>query len=261
MNRCMTICATLVLSTLLVSVASAQQQGISVFIDGSPMVFSDQAPVNQGGRVFVPMRAIFERLGATVVYSNGTINATRGSRTISLQIGSPNATVDGQPLQLDSPPFEIGARTMVPLRFIAQALGANVAWSEANSAVYVHTMNDTSGGAPPPPPYQPGSSVQQPGPAWADASHVLLHRPYPWGQVARPYPLINASFRRAMQPDTLRITIDGRDVTALAKLTPMGFEVTPPRQLRIGQHFVRVSGMTQSGRPISDGWSFNVVGG
>lgn len=109
------------------------------------------------------------------------------------------------------------------------------------------------------PPYQPGTSHQQPGPASADAGHVLLHRPYPWGQISQPYPLINASFRHPMRPDTVNVTLDGRNVTEIAQVGPMGFEFTPAFPLSIGVHMVRVSGMLQSGGSISDGWSFTVT--
>lgn len=236
--------------------ASAQQSAPTVMIDGSPMMFSDQPPVVRDGRIYVPMRAIFERLGATVVYSNGTINATRGRSTIQLQIGSPVATVDGQQVTLDSPPFEIAARTLVPLRFVSQALGSRVAWDQTRETAYITTVGAVSGA--PVPPYRPGTSHQQPGPSWADAGHPLLHRPYPWGSVSQQYPLVNASFRTALRPDSVHVTLDGRNVTAIAKITPMGFEFTPAFRLHVGVHEVRVWGVTQDGRPISDSWTFTV---
>lgn len=109
------------------------------------------------------------------------------------------------------------------------------------------------------PPYHPGTSHQQPGPASADAGHALLHRPYPWGSISAPYPLINASFKHAMQPRTIRVTLDGRDVTAIAQVGPMGFEFTPAFPLSVGTHTVRVTGTLQTGGAISDGWSFTVT--
>lgn len=109
------------------------------------------------------------------------------------------------------------------------------------------------------PPYQPGTSQQQPGPAWADAGHPLLHRPYPWGSVSLQYPLVNASFRHALDPSSIVVTLDGDDVTPIAKITAMGFEFTPAFRLHVGQHSVHVTGRTQDGHPISDGWSFTVT--
>ncbi len=136
--------ATLLAVALFAPRVTTRAQSISVIVDGTPMTFTDQQPIDQAGRVFVPMRAVFEGLGASVVYENGTINSTKGTRTISLHIGSPQATVDGQPVQLSTPPFIIGARTLIPLRFVAQALGAIVSWSEANATVYISTKGTSS---------------------------------------------------------------------------------------------------------------------
>jgi hypothetical protein len=69
--------------------ASAQ---VVVTVNGNQVNFSPE-PIIQAGRVFVPLRGVFERLGASVVYSDGTINATGAGRNISLQIGSTQATI------------------------------------------------------------------------------------------------------------------------------------------------------------------------
>ncbi len=68
---------------------------VTVVVDGQNVPLSPE-PITREGRVFVPLRGIFERLGATVVYSAGTINATAGNRTISLHIGSTSASVNGE---------------------------------------------------------------------------------------------------------------------------------------------------------------------
>jgi hypothetical protein len=241
--------------------AAIAQQAPTVMIDGSPMTFNDQPPIERSGRIYVPMRAIFERLGAMVVYDAGTINATRGGRRIQLEIGQPAATVAGQQVQLDAPPFEIAGRTLVPLRFVSQALGARVSWNESNMTAYITTEGGMS--AMPPmrtgtPPYHPGTSHQQSGPAWADQGHAILHRPFPWGSVSQQYPLINASFRRPMRRDSIVVRLDGRNVTDIAKVTTMGFEFTPAYRLRDGTHTVSVMGVAQDGAQISDGWTFTV---
>src|ERR1700694_2925670 len=107
----------------------------------------DQPPIERSGRVFVPLRGVFERLGASVVYDNGLINATGRGRNIQLRIGSTSATVNGQPTSLDVAPFLVGARTLVPLRFISESLGANVNYDGSSRTVTV-----AMAAAPPPPP-------------------------------------------------------------------------------------------------------------
>jgi hypothetical protein len=110
----------------------------AVMVNGRLVSF-DQPPVEQAGRVFVPLRGVFEQLGATVVYDNGLINATGNGRNISLHVGSTQATVNGQTQTLDVAPFVVGARTLVPLRFVAQALGAAVAWDQNSNTVRINS--------------------------------------------------------------------------------------------------------------------------
>jgi len=115
---------------------AAPAQAISVTLNGNNVPLNPP-PIERAGRVLIPLRGVFEQLGATVVYSNGQINATRGRRTVSLNIGSTQATVDGQPQTIDVAPFIIGASTYVPLRFVSQALGAQVNWDGNNQLVSV----------------------------------------------------------------------------------------------------------------------------
>jgi hypothetical protein len=126
------------------------------------------------------------------------------------------------------------------------------------AAVAAITLSSTIAGAAVPP-YHPGSSHPHPGPASADAGHSLIHRPSPWGSTIRPYPLVNAAFRVRVQPGSVHISLDGKNVTRICKITALGFEFTPAFPLHVGTHIVRISGVTQSGARISDSWSFTVA--
>jgi len=214
---------------------------ITVVVNGSPMQF-DQQPIEQAGRVFVPLRGVFERLGATVVYSNGQINATGNGRSISLHIGSTQATVNGQPQTLDVAPFEVGARTLVPLRFVAQALGANVGWNQSNSTVTINSSGSAyNGGASTPPP------VNQ---------SFYLNNQRPRGRVLTAYPALHAGFSESVNANSIHVAIDGRDVTSNVYGNASGFDVTAPFALNNGTHRVRVTGTTQAGSNFAAGWSF-----
>src|SRR5271166_1736537 len=109
---------------------------VRIIVNGQYVTF-DQPPIERSGRVFVPLRGVFERLGASVVYDNGLINATGNGRNIQLRIGSTAATVNGQPATLDVAPFLVGARTLVPLRFISESLGASVNYDGNSQTVTV----------------------------------------------------------------------------------------------------------------------------
>src|ERR1700730_7542915 len=109
---------------------------VTVTVNGQT-VNLNPPPTERGGRVFVPLRGVFENLGATVVYENGTINATGRNHSISLRIGSQQATVDGQQQTIGVAPFIIGASTYVPLRFVSQSLGATVNSDGSNNLVAI----------------------------------------------------------------------------------------------------------------------------
>lgn len=92
------------------------------------MVFGEIGPVEVSGRVLVPLRGVLEQAGATVEWSEQAraIRARRGSRLVELAVGESRALVNGEAVRLDVPPMIMRGTTMVPLRFVAEALGASV---------------------------------------------------------------------------------------------------------------------------------------
>ena len=78
------------------------------------------------GRALVPVRPVFEWLGAEVSYSKAVVTATRGDDTVTLTIGVRQAYRNGASVRLDAPAKIIDERTHVPLRFVAEAFGATV---------------------------------------------------------------------------------------------------------------------------------------
>lgn len=86
------------------------------------------------GRFLVPMRGIFEALGATVHWDGDTrtVTGTKGDISVKLTIDSKITTVNDQKLELDVPATVIEGRTYVPARFISESLGANVSWDGEN---------------------------------------------------------------------------------------------------------------------------------
>ncbi|HNX29711.1 MAG TPA: stalk domain-containing protein [Syntrophomonadaceae bacterium] len=113
----------------------------SVIIDGQPLAFTDARPVIEQGRTLVPLRAIFEAMGANVGWNQDTrtVTAVKSGTTVVLQIGSSASMVNGQVKQLDVPAQIINGRTLVPLRFISEAFGAVVNWDSASQTVFIQT--------------------------------------------------------------------------------------------------------------------------
>lgn len=102
---------------------------ISVFYNEDKILF-DQLPVIQNGRTLVPVRAIFEKIGADVQWNaeERKVTAVKGNTTVELTIDDVNAKKNGAAQTLEAPATILNGRTMVPLRFAAEAFGADVAW-------------------------------------------------------------------------------------------------------------------------------------
>src|SRR4028118_304703 len=120
-------------------VAQAQSSPIRVSLNGQFISFGQVTPVQVGGLVLVPLRGIFESLGSTVNYDapTSTIYASSGPSQIQLRLGSTQATVNGQTRYLDVPAQVRFGRTLVPLRFVSEAMGANVSWNEGQRTVFI----------------------------------------------------------------------------------------------------------------------------
>jgi len=231
---------------------------VSVTVNGAALNLSPP-PTERAGRVFVPLRGVFESLGATVVYADGTINATRHGHTISLHIGSQQAVVDGQNQTVDVAPFIIGASTYVPLRFISQALGANVNYDGTNNLVAINTRDSGN----PPPPLNPGPAMNpNPNPPANDSPVTLANLlPRRDATIAASRPTIQATFEDGrVDPNSVRVVLDGRDVSSSAYISDRGVTYTPPA-LPPGRHDVRVFGHDTAGASFDRRWSFTSGGG
>ena len=117
---------------------------IPVFVDGVQIDF-DQQPIIQEDRTLVPLRGVFEALGATVYWNNDTrsVTAYKDGTTVELAIGSSTMYVNGQPRYLDVAGQIINDRTMVPLRAISEAFGAIVYWDNDTRTVRVYSEEST----------------------------------------------------------------------------------------------------------------------
>jgi hypothetical protein len=113
---------------------------IEVELNGDPVALS-VAPITVANRTMVPMRSIFEALGAGVQWTDSTqtVKATRGETIVELTIGETEATVNGHSVALDVPAMMHRGSTMVPLRFVSESLGADVRWSGATQTVSIFT--------------------------------------------------------------------------------------------------------------------------
>jgi hypothetical protein len=338
---------------------------IRVEVDGQPVRFTAAGPQQVQGRVLVPLRGVLEQLGAYVSWDAGNreVTATRAGTDIRLRIGERTAFVNGRPTMLDVPATIYRGTTMVPLRFMSEALGADVEWVAQQQLVRIAAPTQHGMPVQPPPTQQPPIQqppVQQPpvqqdvridsfevdrtgflragtvvratlrgtpggqasfhipgvapeipmretqsgqyvgewtvpggqaltftdaaaiGRLRANGTERLIQAagrftidtqppvvrgmtPDPGSRVVRSRPNISAAFDAAggsaVQPDTVRVLLDGRDVTAQANVTPYFVSLQPQTTLAMGEHRVEVSGRDQAGNEFRQAWSFFVAEG
>ena len=116
---------------------------ITVKLNGQTLSF-DVPPQLINGRTMVPMRAIFENLGATVNWeqSTQTVTSVKGTTTISLTIGVPSIIINGSAKALDTAPCVIDGRTLVPVRAVSEAFNLNVDWDGATNTVIINSYSN-----------------------------------------------------------------------------------------------------------------------
>ena len=110
---------------------------ITVTLNGEAIDFADQPATIVEGRTLVPLRAIFEALGASVEWDQATktVTSSMDDVTIKLTIGDNTLYRNDEGVTLDVPAQIINSRTMVPARAIAEAYGVGVEWDAATRTV------------------------------------------------------------------------------------------------------------------------------
>jgi len=111
---------------------------------GSSSVVLDALPVIVEGRTLVPIRAVVESLGGTVAWdaANQTVTMSLDGTELKLVIGKSTALVNGRSTPIDSTnpnvvPQILNSRTMLPLRFVAESLGADVQWEDSTQTITI----------------------------------------------------------------------------------------------------------------------------
>lgn len=112
----------------------------AVYINGEPLTF-DVSPLMKNDRVLVPMRAIFEALGAEVDWNDELQCATakKDGNVIDVTVGSDNMLKNNEIVSLDAEACMLNDRTLVPLRAVSEALEARVEWLGDSNSVVITT--------------------------------------------------------------------------------------------------------------------------
>ena len=115
-------------------------QNIKVLVDDYQVSF-DVPPQLIGGRTMVPLRAIFEALGAAVEWddSTRTITAYNEAYLVKCTIGENEMIVNNEKVAIDVPPMIVNDRTLVPARFVSEAFNCDVSWDADTRTVFIKT--------------------------------------------------------------------------------------------------------------------------
>jgi hypothetical protein len=122
--------------SLFISSSPAYAAEFQIKVDGVAIA-SDVKPEMKNNRTMVPLRVISENLGANVHWSNSEVTLTKGNTKVLLNLNSATAEKNGEKILLDVKPYIKNNRVIVPLRFIAEAFGSHVNYS--NFTVTVDT--------------------------------------------------------------------------------------------------------------------------
>jgi hypothetical protein len=111
------------------------------------------AALVRGGTILIPLRSMFEQMGATVSYDAGTKTATvsKPGAEVKVTVGKPEVVINGETRPLDVPPIIYQGNVLVPVRVISEGMGAYVLWVADRHLVVVRYIPAT----PPPPPASP----------------------------------------------------------------------------------------------------------
>jgi|GEM_PF-6650611 len=136
------VCILLCLLVMLACSVTLYASEITVLVNGKAVEFdpADQQPVIINDRVLVPMRAIFEAMGANVDWESHTRTAVaiKPEVRVEMRIDSKVFVRNGAYVLCDVEARLIGERTMIPTRAFAESIGAEVSWDHANKTVIIN---------------------------------------------------------------------------------------------------------------------------
>ena len=117
---------------------------IKVIVDGKELVFGANGPREIMGRTMVPFRPLFESLGADVEYDliHKQVTAEKENIRFELMIGEKVAKRNGAEIRMEVAPVLIKGTTFVPLRFVAEALDADVDFNAVDQIITITTEED-----------------------------------------------------------------------------------------------------------------------
>ncbi|WP_099192085.1 peptidoglycan DD-metalloendopeptidase family protein [Tepidibacter mesophilus] len=111
-----------------------------ISLNGEVMTFLVE-PINEKGTTLVPMRTIFEALGATVVWNseNKSVSAIKDNINVWLQLDSRIAKINNEEITLAVAPKVVNGTTLFPIKFVTETFAGNIEWDAENKRIIITT--------------------------------------------------------------------------------------------------------------------------
>ncbi len=145
----------------------------------------------RGNEILVPLRSMFEQMGATVSYdpASKTADVSKPGSDVKVTVGKPEVTINGEARPLDVPPEIYKGAVVVPIRVISEGMGAYVQWVPEKKVVVVRYV---AAPVPTPPPTAPPTA---PPSGSSDGSSAAAAAPADAHSGARSDPHVRALHR------------------------------------------------------------------
>jgi hypothetical protein len=247
----------------------AAAQTARVMVNDREVAFREQGPVERDGRVYIPLRGVLQRIGAETVQwrpDRAEVFVANGPREVLLRIGDTKALVDGREVWLDAPPILMGERTLVPLRFVSENMGATVRWDGGTRTVYISAPQERVAGrreSLPPDEAERAEPPRRERPQDRELGLVIRPlRPVPGEAVSSPRPEIAVALRSPGQNDidydAIRMWINGEEVTRELELGVNSVTYRPTDDLDRGLNQVKLTVRDRDGHTVTRDWNFRV---
>jgi len=247
----------------------AAAQTARVLVNDREVYFREQGPVERDGRVYIPLRGVLQRIGAETVQwrpDREEVFVANGSREILLRIGDTKALVDGQEVRLDAPPILMGERTLVPLRFVSENMGATVRWEGGTRTVYISVPEERVAGRRetlPPEPQERAEPPRRERPSDRELGLAIRPlRPIPGEAVSSPRPeiavVLRAPGQNQIDYDGIRMWVNGDEVTRELEIGVNSVTYRPTDDLDRGLNRVKLTVRDHDGHTVTREWDFRV---
>lgn len=119
---------------------------ITIMVDIEKVDFEDQGPIIKEGRTLVPIRSVFEQMGAKVQWNDEekSVTVDDGENAVLITIGSDIMLKGGSEITIDVPAEILNDRTLLPLRAIAEALDWHVFWGDTSRTVSLYKFDENN---------------------------------------------------------------------------------------------------------------------